>query len=150
MVCLAAEVRSFKRAEVITEQVLGHKVPCSTIRRLVKQVGQELADGKALPAPSDNKKVVKEVVVPEAAVVSCDGGRIRTREPGRGRGVVPSGEKGWRETKNASFERMSLNPRRGAAHGAEQYVLLGGFRPADAARSPAAPVLRFPFTGLPR
>jgi hypothetical protein len=43
------------------------------------------------------------------AVVSCDGGRIRTREPERGRGVHLSGEKGWRETKNASFERMSPN-----------------------------------------
>lgn len=105
VVCLAAEVRSFERAEVVTEQVLGRKVPRSTIRRLVKQVGQELADREALPTSGAGK----EVVVPEAAVVSCDGGRIRTREAGQGRGVVPSGEKGWRETKNASFERMSLN-----------------------------------------
>jgi hypothetical protein len=49
--------------------------------------------------------------VPEAAVVSCDGGRIRTRQPGHGRGVHLSGEKGWRETKNASFERMRLHPK---------------------------------------
>lgn len=107
VVCLAAEVRSFERAEVTTEQVLGHKIPRSTIRRLAKQVGLELANRETLPAPND----AKEVVVPAAAVVSCDGGRIRTREPGQGRGVVPSGEKGWRETKNASFERMALNQR---------------------------------------
>jgi hypothetical protein len=107
VVCLAAEVRSFERAEVTTEHVLGHKVSRSTIRRLAKQVGLELA---AREEPSE-ESAGQEVVVPAAAVVSCDGGRIRTRAPGEGRGVVLSGEKGWRETKNASFERMSLNKR---------------------------------------
>ena len=102
---LAGEVRSFQRAQVATERVLGQKVSCSTIRRLAKQVGQELADAKTQLESEDKK----EVVVPEAAVVSCDGGRIRTREPGHGRGVVLSGENGWRETKNASFERMTLH-----------------------------------------
>jgi hypothetical protein len=43
---------------------------------------------------------------PELAVVECDGGRIRMREPGRGRGVHLSGE-GWRETKNACLVRAS-------------------------------------------
>lgn len=104
LIHLAGEVRSFKRAEVSAEKVLGQKISRSTIRRLTKQVGQELADGNA---QSEEDK--KQVVVPEAAVVSCDGGRIRTREPGQGRGVVLSGENGWRETKNASFERMTLN-----------------------------------------
>jgi hypothetical protein len=74
---------------------------------LAKEVGSELAELEELPS-SDGK----EVVAPEAAVVSCDGGRIRAREPGGGRGVRPSGENGWRETKNASFERMSLNENR--------------------------------------
>jgi hypothetical protein len=40
------------------------------------------------------------------AVVECDGGRARTREPGHGRGVHLSGE-GWRETKNACLVRAS-------------------------------------------
>lgn len=105
LIHLAGEVRSFKRAEVSTERVLGQKISRSTIRRLAKQVGQELGDGNAEPESNE-----KQVVVPEAAVVSCDGGRLRTREPGQGRGVVLSGENGWRETKNASFERMTLNP----------------------------------------
>ena len=105
MVHVAAEVRSFARAEITIEKVLKHKIPCSTIRRLAKQVGEELASLDELPQQSDGK----EVVVPEAAVVSCDGGRIRAREPGQGRGVCLSGEKGWRETKNASFERMCRN-----------------------------------------
>ena len=107
VVHLAAEVRSFERAKITTERVLGHKVPCSTIRRLAKQVGEELAGLEEAPQRSDGK----EVVVPEAAVVSCDGGRIRTRQPGQGRGVHLLGDKGWRETKNASFERMCRNPK---------------------------------------
>jgi hypothetical protein len=101
---LTAEIRSFERAEIAAERVLGHKLSRSSIRRLAQQVGGELAE----LAEQDQRSDKKEVVVPELAVVSCDGGRIRTRQPGQGRGVVLSGEKGWRETKNASFERMSL------------------------------------------
>lgn len=102
VVHLATEIRSFKRVETTTERVLGPKVSASTIRRLAKQVGLELAKLEESSERADGK----EVVVPEIAVVSCDGGRIRTREAGRGRGVHLSGETGWRETKNASFERM--------------------------------------------
>lgn len=105
VVHLATEIRSFKRAEIATEKVVGQKVSQSTIRRLAKQVGDELATLGQQGEPSDGK----EVVVPEVAVVSCDGGRIRTREPGQGRGVRLSGESGWRETKNSSFERMARN-----------------------------------------
>lgn len=105
VVHLAAEVRSFERAEIATEKVLAQRVPRSTIRRLAKQVGHELAELEELDELSDDK----DVVVPEVAVVSCDGGRIRTRAPGRGRGVHLSSEKGWRETKNSSFERMCRN-----------------------------------------
>lgn len=99
---LAGELRSFERAEIATARVLGRKLSDSTIRRLAQQVGRELADLEA-----DDDRVGKEVVVPEVAVVSCDGGRVRARVPGQGRGVVLSGENGWRETKNASFERMT-------------------------------------------
>lgn len=111
---LAGEVRSFQRAEVATARVLGQKVSCSTIRRVATQVGQELADTKAHLEGHEKK----HVVVPEAAVVSCDGGRIRTREPGQGRGVVLTGENGWRETKNASFERMTFNKHHAAGEDA--------------------------------
>ena len=41
---LAAEIRSFGRTEVTIEKVLGLKVSDSTVRRLAKQVGQELAE----------------------------------------------------------------------------------------------------------
>jgi hypothetical protein len=43
-----------------------------------------------------------EAVVPQVAIVSYDGGRIRTRKTGCGPGVHLSG-KGWNETKNAIF-----------------------------------------------
>jgi hypothetical protein len=101
---LAAEIRSFERAAGSVEKVLGQGVSQSTIRRLTGQVGRELVD-------LDQRDLLtgeSEVITPQVAVVSCDGGRIRTREPGHGRGVRPSGENGWRETKNASFERMAL------------------------------------------
>lgn len=101
VVHLVGEIRSFERVEITTEKVLGQKVSRSTVRRLAKQVGYELAEVEA-----SGEWAEKEVIVPELAVVSCDGGRIRTREPGRGRGVHLSGENGWRETKNSSLERM--------------------------------------------
>ena len=41
---------------------------------------------------------------PQLAVVECDGGRIRTREPGHGPGVHRAAE-GWREDKNACLIR---------------------------------------------
>ena len=58
-----------------TDKVLTVKVSQSTIRRLVKEVGLELADLEE----TDELNADKESVVPEIAVVSCDGGRIRTR-----------------------------------------------------------------------
>lgn len=105
VVHLAAEIRSFERVEKTTEKVFGHKVSRSTVRRLVKQVGTELAALEESNERTDDQ----EVITPAVAVVSCDGGRIRTREPGQGRGVCLSNETGWRETKNASLERMCLH-----------------------------------------
>lgn len=101
VVFLASEIRSFERAAIVFRRVLKQNISASTIRRIAKEVGLELTE-EVLDGGD------QEVVVPQAAVVSCDGGRIRTREPGHGRGVRPSGEKGWRETKNASLERMML------------------------------------------
>jgi hypothetical protein len=101
VVFLASEIRSFERAAVAIRRVLRQSISPSTVRRAAKDVGLELTE-EALDGDD------QEVVVPQAAVVSCDGGRIRTREPGNGRGVCPSGENGWRETKNASLERMML------------------------------------------
>jgi len=105
LIHLVAEVRSFKRAETTVHTVLGQTVSASTIRRLANEVGQEIASQEQCVQRAD----LKQAVVPEVAIASCDGGRIRTRKPGGGRGVRLSGENGWRETKNASFERMAPN-----------------------------------------
>ena len=105
VVHLAAEIRSFERVEITTEKVFGHKIARSTVRRLAKQVGEELAELEV----SNERVDDEEVIIPEVAVVSCDGGRIRTRESGNGRGVCLSNGTGWRETKNASLERMCLH-----------------------------------------
>ena len=96
---LAAEIRSLARTEKTTDKTLAVKVSQSTIRRLVKEVGLELADLDE----TDELNADKESVVAEIAVVSCDGGRIRTRVPDNGRGVELSGENGWKEDKIASF-----------------------------------------------
>jgi hypothetical protein len=101
VVFLASEIRSFERTAVMIRRVLKQNISPSTTRRLANEVGLELTE----EAGDDGDQ---QVVVPQAAVVSCDGGRIRTREPGHGRGVHRSGENGWRETKNASLERMTL------------------------------------------
>ncbi len=53
---LTAEIRSFEGAEIVTEKVLGHIVSRSTIRRLAKQVGGELAELAELDARSDGKE----------------------------------------------------------------------------------------------
>ncbi len=79
-------------------RTLGHGLSAITIERLVNQVGGELGEVQR------GEEHGKQVVAPEVAVVSCDGGRIQTRETGLGPGVH---EAKWRETKNASFERMT-------------------------------------------
>lgn len=100
IVFLVSEVRSFERAAVTLRRILKQSVSTSTVRRIAKAVGLELTE-ESLDGDDP------EAVTPQTAVVSCDGGRIRTREPGGGRGVRPSGENSWRETKNASLERMT-------------------------------------------
>lgn len=95
---VVAETRSFERAGLTLQHVLGHGPSPKTIERLTHQVGGELR------ARNEASTLHEEVVVPEVAVVSCDGGRIRTRAADAGPGVHDAA---WRETKNSSFERMS-------------------------------------------
>lgn len=98
---LAAEARSYERAAVTMKYTLGHGLSAKSIERLVGQIGLELGHQQMRTATS------KEVLVPEVAVVSCDGGRIRTRAQGCGPGVH---DPAWNETKNASFEKMTSTP----------------------------------------
>lgn len=101
---VAAETRSYERASVLIEYLLGQKISAKTVERLVRQVGGEVAQRLEQEQESLGGK---EVVVPEVAVVSCDGGRIQTRAVGQGPGVH---EARWRESKNALFERMKASP----------------------------------------
>lgn len=104
LVVAAAETRSFKRAAIVLKHVGGVEVSAKSIHRVTLDVGTELATCRdARPEGLVGKKIVTP---PAVAIVECDGGRIRTREPGHGPGVHGQGE-GWRETKNACLIRAT-------------------------------------------
>ena len=101
-----AETRSFKRAAIVMKQVAGQAVSAKTIERVVHDVGGELAQRRDADPKTDDALAQRPESPPILAVVECDGGRIRTREPGHGPGVHRTGE-GWRETKNACLIRAA-------------------------------------------
>ena len=101
---LAAEARSFERAEKTACDGAGLKVSAKTIERVVHDVGRELEQRRDAPVKLGEALARRPEQPPDLAVVECDGGRIRTREPGHGPGVHRSGE-GWREDKNACLIR---------------------------------------------
>lgn len=101
-----AETRSFKRAAIVMKQVAGQPVSAKTIERVVHDVGGELAQRRDADPKTDDALARRPESPPTLAVVECDGGRIRTREPGHGPGVHRAGE-GWRETKNACLIRAT-------------------------------------------
>lgn len=76
------------------------------MQRVVGDVGGELAARRDAASKRIARLAERPEVPPELAVVECDGGRARTREPGHGRGVHLSNE-GWRETKNACLIRAT-------------------------------------------
>lgn len=94
---VAAATRSYQQAETLIKCVLAAQLSAKGVERVVHHVGMELA--RLLEA----EESAQQVVAPAVAVVSCDGGRVYTREPGHGPGVH---HPRWRETKNALFERM--------------------------------------------
>ncbi len=106
VVFAAAETRSFARAELALEKIGGVAVSPNTVQRVVGDVGGELAARRDAEINDVAALAQRPEEPPELAVVECDGGRARTREPGHGRGVHLSGE-GWRETKNACLVRAS-------------------------------------------
>lgn len=102
---LAAETRSFKRC-VIAAREADVKTSVKTVQRVVHDVGRELAERRDA-APKRNEALAQRPEEPpELAVVECDGGRIRCRQPGHGPGVHLDG-KGWREDKNACLIRAT-------------------------------------------
>lgn len=99
----AAETRSDERASIVLKEVGGNQVSDSTVCRIALQLGTELADVRD-QAPAGKTLAQSPEARPKLAVVQCDGGRIRTREAGQGRGVHGAT---WRETKNACLLRMT-------------------------------------------
>ena len=104
MTITAAEARSFARATILMRDVAGMEVSAKTIERVVHDVGGELAARRDADPKSDDALAQRPEEPPALAVVECDGGRIRTREPGRGPGVHLN-EQVWREDKNACLIR---------------------------------------------
>jgi hypothetical protein len=102
----AAETRSFKRSAIVMRDVGDRGVSAKTVERVVHDVGRELAERRDADPKTDDALAQRPEQPPELAVVECDGGRIRTREPGHGPGVHRSAE-GWRETKNACLIRAA-------------------------------------------
>lgn len=100
----AADTRSFRRAEIVLKEVGGHPVGAKTVERLVQDVGRELAQRRDTDGRRYSPLAQSPADPPDLAVVECDGGRIRTRQPGNGPGVHLETE-GWRETKNACLVR---------------------------------------------
>ncbi|MBV8458720.1 MAG: hypothetical protein JO122_19170 [Acetobacteraceae bacterium] len=100
----AAETRSFARAALVMDEAVGIPVSAKTIERVIHDVGQELAHRRDADPRSDAALAPRSESPPQLAVVECDGGRIRTREPGHGPGVHRTAE-GWREDKNACLIR---------------------------------------------
>jgi hypothetical protein len=103
----AAETRSFDRAALLLRKAGDAVVSDNTVQRVVGDVGRELAARRDAASKSLHVLAERPESPPELAVVECDGGRARTREPGHGRGVHLSGE-GWRETKNACLIEEQL------------------------------------------
>jgi hypothetical protein len=97
----AAEARSYQRAAIVLEKVGDATVSNDTIQRVVLEIGGELAERRDADPKTADSLAKRPEEAPAVAIVECDGGRIREREPGHGPGVHLSGENGWRETKNA-------------------------------------------------
>jgi hypothetical protein len=106
IVVAAAHTRAFKKAETLMADVAGQPVSAKTIERVAGDVGRELGERRDAPASSGHALARTPSLPPALAVVECDGGRIRTRQPGHGRGVHLEG-KGWNETKNACLIRAT-------------------------------------------
>jgi hypothetical protein len=99
-----AQTRAFKKAERVMADVAGQPVSAKTLERVAGDVGLELAWRRDADPRTDDALAQRPALPPDLAVVECDGGRIRTRQPGHGPGVHLDG-KGWNETKNACLIR---------------------------------------------
>ena len=79
-------------------------VSAKSIERVVHDVGGELATRRDADPKTADALAQRPESPPNLAVIECDGGRIRTRQPGHGPGVHCTTE-GWRETKDGCLIR---------------------------------------------
>jgi hypothetical protein len=104
---LSSEVRGFGKAARLA-RLLDLEISEKTLERLMRRIGLELA-ARAAGERGTEPLAKRPENPPALAVVECDGGRIRVREPGRGPGVhLADGGTGWRETKAACLVRATL------------------------------------------
>ena len=83
----------------------GLKISGMEVMRITQQIGAELAECHEHDAALHCRRelnAVEQMVVP-IACVEVDGGRMRTRTPGQGRGIH---DHAWKETKVAALWRM--------------------------------------------
>jgi hypothetical protein len=98
------------RSEVEASKTLadigGVKVSPKTVERVLHDVGEEITQLRDGPPSRLSRTLVPKppVDAPRSVMVSADGGRMMTREGGQGPGVH---NHRWRETKNATFERLT-------------------------------------------
>jgi hypothetical protein len=106
---MAAVSTSFDQA-ALSLQIVGElSISDRQVNKLATQMGGQLAaERDAQTAAWRDQSLPRRKTEPQTAIalaaVFTDGGRMRTREPGKGRGVHHAR---WRETKNAAFHRMS-------------------------------------------
>ena len=106
---MAAVSSSFDQAEVSLRVVGELEISDRQINKLAKELGSELANQRNAQTDQFVHQPLPRTATPppapiDLAAVFTDGGRMRTREPGRGTGVHNAH---WRETKNAAFHRMT-------------------------------------------
>ena len=106
---MAAVSNCFDQAAVSLQVVGELSISSRQVNKLAAEMGGRLAAERDtqtaawLEQSLPRLKSQPETPIPLAAVFT-DGGRMRTREPGAGRGVHQAR---WRETKNSSFHRMT-------------------------------------------
>lgn len=106
---MAAVSTSFDLAAVSLQIVGELSISDRQVNKLAAQMGSQLAAERDMQTAAwRDQSLPRLKTQPQTpialAAVFTDGGRMRTREPGKGRGVHQAR---WRETKNASFHRMS-------------------------------------------
>lgn len=105
IVVVGAETRWYDRAVVVRGE-MDVLVSPRTAKRVMQELGQELAARPDALPKSRQALAPRPENVPELAAVDCDGGRIRCRQPGHRLGVHLAGH-GWRDSRAAGLIRCT-------------------------------------------